>query len=258
MTVSERVRTVLPEWEAFAHAVRDHRPDAGTWCAGWTVRDILIHNAGSTEEFIRTLQAHSDEGPVDTRGFEEREAPYRAMPEDELWSAFLARCEEFVELSDAAVAELPPDTPMHFSGAKVTPTFFARHLRMELTLHRWDITGDDATSIDALSQPWLTSHSVSPVGPYLLDCGAGLLNLGDDDHVDGRLRAPGTDDVLVTATQASNTIALVPAEGEATIESDPAVRVLFLWGRRPADPSRWHSTAGPHALSRLRTLLSGF
>ena len=83
-------------------------------------------------------------------------------------------------------------------------------------------------------------------------------NLGPSGRIEGRLRAPGTDDILVTATADGNTIELVAPEGDATIESDPAVRALFLWGRRPADPSRWHSQAGPQTLVRLRTLLSGY
>ncbi|MFE9312098.1 hypothetical protein ACFYM5_31335 [Streptomyces sp. NPDC006706] len=45
---------------------------------------------------------------------------------------------------------------------------------------------------------------------------------------------------------------------QTTIESDAATRVLLLWGRRPADPTRWHSTAGPEALRRVRTLLGGY
>ncbi|MCC5475607.1 hypothetical protein ACFV2N_10090 [Streptomyces sp. NPDC059680] len=46
--------------------------------------------------------------------------------------------------------------------------------------------------------------------------------------------------------------------GPATIESDAAVRVLLLWGRRPADPNRWHSDAGPEALRRVRSLPGGY
>nr|BFD87304.1 hypothetical protein StreXyl84_67050 [Streptomyces sp. Xyl84] len=53
-------------------------------------------------------------------------------------------------------------------------------------------------------------------------------------------------------------IRLAAPEGPATIESDAATRVLLLWGRRPADPSRWHSSAGPQALRKVRALLSGY
>ena len=104
----------------------------------------------------------------------------------------------------------------------------------------------------------MTEHSVRDVGKPLLARGSTGLDLGPAGRIAGRLRAPGRDDVLVTATEAGNTIELVPPEGEATIESDPATRALLLWGRRPADPSRWRSQAGPEALRQLRTLLSGY
>ena len=104
----------------------------------------------------------------------------------------------------------------------------------------------------------MTTHSVRDVGKPLLARGAAGLNLGPGGRFEGRLRSPGTDDILVTATEAGNTIAFVAPEGEATIESDAAVRALFLWGRRPADGSRWHSQAGPEALGMIRTLLSGY
>jgi hypothetical protein len=131
-------------------------------------------------------------------------------------------------------------------------------MREELVLHRWDLTGDDATAMQALSEPWMTQHSVRDVGNALLDLGATNLDLGTEGRFQGKLRAPGTDDVVVTATRERNSIAFAPPEGAATIESDPAVRTLFLWGRRPADFTRWHSQAGPDALRKVRTLLSGY
>ena len=63
---------------------------------------------------------------------------------------------------------------------------------------------------------------------------------------------------LRVAEPDGNSIELVPPHGQATVESDPAVRALFLWGRRPADPTRWHSSAGPEELGRLRALLTGY
>ena len=68
----------------------------------------------------------------------------------------------------------------------------------------------------------------------------------------------GLDDVIVSAGPDRTDIALGPAEGEATMETDAAARVLLLWGRRPADPSRVVSDAGPQALGRVRALLSGY
>jgi hypothetical protein len=96
------------------------------------------------------------------------------------------------------------------------------------------------------------------VGRPLLARGSTGLDLGPDGRIEGRLRTPGTDDIVVTADADSAGIRFAAPEGPATIESDAATRVLLLWGRRPADPSRWHSAAGPEALRRVRTLLNGY
>jgi hypothetical protein len=45
----------FPEWQPFLDAVQRRRPDAGTWCEAWTVRDIVIHQAGNAEELARVL-----------------------------------------------------------------------------------------------------------------------------------------------------------------------------------------------------------
>ena len=81
----------FPEWEPFTVAVRQRRPDAGTWCEAWTVRDIVIHQSGNAEELARVLGAHLAGDPVSTRGFEEREAPFGALCDDDLWSTFTDR-----------------------------------------------------------------------------------------------------------------------------------------------------------------------
>ena len=256
--ISTRIEQVLPEWEGFAHAVQARRPDAGTWCEGWTTRDILAHQAGNADELHRVLAAHMTGLPVGTRSFEVREAQYRAMNDMDLWRSFVANSERLADLAEAAAADLPADEQIRWTGRTVDPAFFAEHLREEMVLHRWDLTGDDPTATRSLMQPWMTTHSVRDVGKPLLARGSADLDLGPEGRFEGRLRSPGADDILVTATAAGNTIALVPPEGEATIESDPAVRALFLWGRRPADGSRWHSRAGAEALGKLRTLLSGY
>ncbi|MFC0438299.1 maleylpyruvate isomerase N-terminal domain-containing protein [Kutzneria buriramensis] len=38
-------------------ASRTRRRPAGTWCEGWTVRDILVHQAGNAEDLGRVLGA---------------------------------------------------------------------------------------------------------------------------------------------------------------------------------------------------------
>jgi hypothetical protein len=255
--ISPHARDTLPELVPFVSAVQGRRPDDGTWCEAWTVRDVLAHQAANAEELARVLQAVLEGSPVETRGFD-REAPFRRMSDSELWSAFVVRCERLAEITAAAESDLSPETEVMWTGRTVTVPFFAEHMREELILHRWDLTGDDRTALQALNEPWMTAHSVVSVGRPLLVRGSAGLDLGPEGRVEGRLRTPGTDDVVVSADADGTGIRLAAPEGPATIESDAAVRVLLLWGRRPADPSRWHSAAGPEVLRRVRTLLSGY
>ncbi|MGW5462124.1 hypothetical protein [Streptomyces sp. NPDC003996] len=222
--IPTKVDDTLPELAPFVHAVRARRPDDGTWCEAWTVRDVLIHQTGNAEELARVLRAFLDGSPVETRGFD-REVPFRRLSDSDLWATF---------------------------------PFFAEHMREELILHRWDLTGDDRTAVRALDEPWMTEHSVVSVGRPLLARGGAGLDLGPGGRIEGRLRTPGTDDIVVAADADGGSIRFAAPEGPATIESDAATRVLLLWGRRPADASRWHSEAGPEALRAVRTLLNGY
>jgi hypothetical protein len=247
----------FPEWEPFARAVEARSPETGTWCEAWTVRDIVAHQAGNAEELARVLRAHLAGDPVDTRSFEEREAPYRAMTDVDRWLALESRMAELGEV--AADAEtIPADTEVAWTGRTMKVPWFAEHMREELTLHRWDITGDDATSEATLSEPWMTDHTVIAVGRPLLVRGAASLGLGSDEHIEGRLRVAGADDIVVDAGPDSTAISFAAPAGPATLETDAAARVLLLWGRRPADPARIRSSAGVEALGQIRNLLSGY
>ncbi|MGW1170182.1 hypothetical protein [Streptomyces sp. NPDC002550] len=101
-------------------------------------------------------------------------------------------------------------------------------MREELIPHRWDLTGDDRTAVQALNEHWMTEHCVVSVGRPLLKKGHAGLDLGPGDRVEGRLRTPGTDDIVVTSDADGSSIRLAAPEGPATIESDAAVRVLLL------------------------------
>jgi len=102
----------------------------------------------------------------------------------------------------------------------------------------------------------MTDHSVYAIGTPLLT--RGVKELGADQRLFARLRVPGRDDVALTADAGRTTIELASPDGEATLETDAAARVLLVWGRRPADPSRNRSQGGPDTLGRLRRLLSGY
>ena len=247
----------FPEFQPFAEAVERRRPETGTWCEAWTVRDIVIHQSGNAEELARVLGGHLTGEPVPTRGFEDREAPFRAMANADLWSAFVDRMTRLGEVA-AAAEDLPEDTDVAWTGRTMKVPWFAEHMREELVLHGWDITGDDEPAQRRLGQWWMTEHSVEAVGQPLLIRGAKTLGLDDSESIEARLRVPDRADIVVTADSGSTSIELAEATGPATLETDAAARVLLLWGRRPADPSRICSSVGPEALDRLRTLLSGY
>ncbi|MEV7503779.1 maleylpyruvate isomerase N-terminal domain-containing protein [Streptomyces sp. NPDC093018] len=255
--IPTEVAETLPELAPFARAVQARRPDDGTWCEAWTVRDVLIHQAGNAEELARVLEAFLAGAPVATRGFD-REAPYHRLSDADLWSAFLRNCARLTDVAAAAARDLSPDTEITRTGRTVTAPFFAEHMREELILHRWDLTGDDRTAVRALDEPWMTRHSVVSVGRPLPARGRAELDLAADERLEARLRTPGTDDIVLSADADTAGIRLAAPEGPATIESDAATRILLLWGRRPSDPSRWHSAAGPETLRRVRTLLGGY
>jgi uncharacterized protein (TIGR03083 family) len=243
----------FPEWQPFLDAVQQRRPDAGTWCEAWTVRDIVIHQAGNAEELARVLGGHLEGEQVGTRSFEEREGPLRAMNDADLWDALherMARLNLVAEAGD----EVPAETDVAWTGRTMKVPWFAEHMREELVLHGWDITGDDRAAQARLAEPWMTTHSVVAVGRPLLAKGAQQLG----EKIEARLRVPGLDDVLVSAEGERTTIELAEPEGPATLETDAAARVLLLWGRRPADPSRICSRVGPATLGGVRRLLSGY
>jgi hypothetical protein len=134
--------------------------------------------------------------------------------------------------------------------------WFAEHMREELVLHGWDITGDDAVAQARLAEPWMTTHSVLAVGRPLLAKGA--KEIGSGERIEARLRVPDTDDVFVSADADRTSVGFAEPVGPATLETDAAARVLLLWGRRPGDPSRICSRAGAETLGRVRRLLSGY
>lgn len=151
---------------------------------------------------------------------------------------------------------MPADTDVAWTGRTMKVPWFAEHMREELVLHSWDITGDEPAAQARLAEPWMTTHSVLAVGKPLLAKGARQLEAGE--RIDARLRAEGTDDIVLTAGADQVTIGFAEPDGPATLDTDAAARVLLLWGRRPADPSRIRSRVGPETLGRVPRLLGGY
>jgi hypothetical protein len=143
-----------------------------------------------------------------------------------------------------------------WTGRTMKVPLFAEHMREELVLHGWDITGDDASAQARLAEHWMTTHSVLAVGKPLLAKGVKQLRPGE--RIEARLRVADAEDVVVDADADRTSIRLADPDGPATLETDAAARVLLLWGLRPADPSRICSRVGPETLGRVRSLLAGY
>lgn len=243
----------FPEWPAFRAAVADRDPAAGTGCFAWTTRELVSHVGAAAAELGRVLAAHLEGREVPaTRGFAEREAPFLARPWPALLEALDAALADLAEL-DARGAD-DPDSSVPWTGRTMRVAWFGQHLRSELLLHRRDLVGDDALGDRLLAEPWATVHAVEHVGLPLLR--AGLERTGASRFT-GRLRSPGRDDVVVCAGE-TPAIRLEPAQGPADVVSDPAARLLLLWGRTPHDGARLVSEAGPERLGHLRALLAGY
>jgi hypothetical protein len=255
MTNDALITQLLPEWAQFRDRAAAGDPAGGTACAAWTTRDVVAHQAGNAVELARVLSAHLAGRPVPkTRSFEEREPPFRQLGDDDRLAALERAVDDLAGVLEAGLDQ--PDTWVPWTGRRMKVAWFGEHMRSELILHRWDLVGDDPVGTELLGQPWMTTHSVDAVGEPLLRRGAAGLA---GSEFTGRLRAPGQPDVLLTGgSRPGITLADADPGVPADLRTDPAARVLLLWGRTPGDPSRLVSDAGPERLGRLRTLLSGY
>ena len=135
------------------------------------------------------------------------------------------------------LARVPADTDVAWTGRTMKVPWFAEHMREELVLHGWDITGDDAAARVRLSEPWMTTHSVFAVGRPLLAKGA--KGLAEGERIEARLRVVGTDDVFVSADADQTAVALAEPEGPATLDAmgSPASRSgAHMQPRRARNP----------------------
>lgn len=245
---------LVAEASAFFAAVDTCPPGSTTSCHGWTAHEIVAHLTAAALEVSLTLEAHNEGRPVPaTRGFEEREAPYRAM-EDGRLRRELPRCLDRVGKALDAVLIAQPDAVVPWTGRQMVVRTFIPHVRSELTLHRWDLVGDDDTGTVLLAQEALTDHAVVVLGRALVARGA--------QSVDHELRitigAENTDNVVAIIDSDGARLERASTNGEPAVDADPAARLLLLWGRRPADPRRINALGGAHSLTQLQDLLAGY
>jgi hypothetical protein len=143
------------------------------------------------------LGAHLADEPVATRGFAECEA--RAMNETDLWAALHRNMATLNEVAEAA-DDVPADTDVAWTRRTMKVPWFAEHMREELVLHGWDITGDDAAAQARMAQPWMTTHSVLAVGKPLLARAPSNCGPGSESRRDCGLPTPTTSWSMRTPT----------------------------------------------------------
>jgi hypothetical protein len=246
------------EAEEFLTALQDLSPHALTACPEWTVHDVGAHLAGAYEEVTRHVQAYAAGTPLtSTRGFEEREAPFKELGAAELLRT-VDREEERMRVEIRSVLGAEPEATLWWTGRWMRVDAFLSHLRSECAIHRWDMYGDDETSMRLLRQYDLFKHAVTAIGPRPL-CARGIGRYGSElSGLSARLRTDGLPDLRIELADSVPTMDLVEPADRPTISGDQAARLLFLWGRSPTPATRLRATGGDGDVLRLRRLLSGY
>lgn len=171
----------------------------------------------------------------ETRGFAEREAPYRDMADEHLREVLQQETGRAVT-AIGHLAEKGPDASFEFTGATFTAEKLQVHAASEFAIHRWDLVGDDETSEALLSDPLFTEHAVDVLNklPVLDEAPgqrAGRAGLADRRIV---LRAAGARDVALTVDSSGARFELGDEgslHGDLVITTDAVNRLLTLWGR---------------------------
>lgn len=245
----------LPELDAVIEALDRCEPDQATRCTLWTVHDLTAHLAAGADEIARHLEAYRESAPIPpTRPLEERETPWRAMPDPALREELNRQLPRLARLL-AAVVDEDPDAAVPWAGRSVPVGFFATHVRSEGAIHRWDLVGDDEAGTTLLADPALTAHAVHALGPLLV----ARDTQASSEAVQVRLRAPGQPDVVLARNDSYPILSLAEPEPDTpAIVCDPAARLLVLWGRQPADPGRIRTSLSRADYQVARALLAGY
>lgn len=246
------------EAEAFLDALQGSAPEVVTACDGWTTHEIVAHLVAGAVEITRHLDPYlqGEEVPP-TQGFEQREAPYRAMDDPVLRQRLDVEEAKLRSLLDQVLAR-EPEAVIPWTGRQMPVAMFVPHMRSEFAIHRWDFAGDGEAGPELLARPELTEHPVTVLGHLLLSRGA------DDDPGRGedlavRLRAEGSRDVRLVVEGGKPRLELAEEDtDEPYAELDAAARTLVIWGRRPEPRERFRSHMDAPTLARTLALLSGY
>jgi uncharacterized protein (TIGR03083 family) len=230
------------EGPAILAALGDLAPDSPTACAAWTAHHLAAHLAAGAKEVADLVHERLDGRPErPTRGFEEREVPFRAMRHDKLLERLVVENKRKLTGYDALAREKAPN--ISFTGVRMTIDELAMHSRSEAAIHRWDLVGDDQISDELLAQPELTAHAVKILDamPILNESATAM---GDRAEQIGAeplrvvFRSPPAQDVVFVASPGGGRFEFAQehdAECDVVLSMDPGQRLLALWGRKSSE-----------------------
>ncbi|MHB8190927.1 MAG: maleylpyruvate isomerase family mycothiol-dependent enzyme [Ferrimicrobium sp.] len=242
------------EAESFLQALDTTSSNTLSACVGWTAHEVVAHLVAASVEVALNLEAYGSRRLVPpTRGFQEREAPYRAMDDVKLRSEFSRSIERMaIALDEVLGAE--PDAVVPWTGRQMVVASFVTHLRSEFAIHRFDLVGDDETGTTLLAQPELTDHAVEVLARALVARGAASAPVG----FSAVIAAHGARDVVLVVDGNGPRLTRSDTSSEPAVVGDPAARLLFLWGRRPGDPRRISAPQGAEVLAQVEAMLVGY
>jgi hypothetical protein len=249
-----------PEAVAFLQALEETDATQVTACEGWTVHELVAHCAAGPAERARVIEAVLvGEPSPPTRGFEEREAPFRALPNDQLRERLVSELQRFHRANQRLAVRAEPTVT--FTGWTLSSTELTTHGRSELALHLWDFAGDCSTSRSLLAQPDLTTHALKVFSalPQLQEAPAHRTRrAGLSDHTATyRLRATDDDrDVVIHLAGAHSHLSLDDKNDSPALTTTAAGRLLLLWGRRPIPVYRCLSSLSGDDLTTLTRWLN--
>jgi hypothetical protein len=244
------------ELAALLDALNDTNPSALTSCPGWTAHHIAAHIAGNYEEVLRHVDAFAAGRPLErTRGWEEREKALRDVDHTELLGRIAATASATTaRIGD--ILETDAGAELRWTNRTVPVSGFLTHMRSEDALHRWDLVGDDEKSRELLGQDDLLRHAVKFIGQPLLQRGLAAESGGAD--LIARVRCEDRDDLIIELRDGRTCMSVDTATDDASIETDPAARLLLLWGRKASPFVRLRSMDDDDRTGRIQRLLSGY
>jgi uncharacterized protein (TIGR03083 family) len=246
------------EAEAFLESLDDTPPDAVTACRGWTTHELVAHLASGADAFASQVEAHLEGRTAPEFGaWEVREPPYRAMPDVSLRRR-LVTAEQRMTSAFTAALEQDPGLAAPDVGWGLPVAELVTHMRQEFAIHRWDLVGDDELGDQILGRTSLVDHSVRLLGDSLLKHGL-QRDPSPQSPFSVRLRCAGEPDLALDVADGAGALSFQPPQDVPhVIETDPAARLLILWGRRPQGARRVRSSLLPDELARLQAVLVGY